>query len=71
MDLKIFLPWHALPLTSPCPLHFLFALFQEIDPKIEMDDSEFLDGASQSLMSDIISSVPGIDEAMSFAELLK
>lgn len=47
----------------------LFAM--EIDPTIQLEDTEFMDAASESLLSEIISSVPGIDEAMSFAELLK
>ncbi|OQR80764.1 Arsenite-Antimonite (ArsAB) Efflux Family [Achlya hypogyna] len=46
----------------------------EIDPSIEMDDS--VDGVSdasgmQSFMKDLTNSIPGIDEAMSFAELMK
>ncbi|CEP03329.1 ATPase ASNA1 like protein [Plasmodiophora brassicae] len=49
----------------------LFAM--EIDPTVELDDNDVLGvaGANMSLISDIVSSVPGIDEAMSFAELMK
>ncbi|RQM12123.1 hypothetical protein B5M09_009747 [Aphanomyces astaci] len=46
----------------------------EIDPTIEMEESA--DGVSdesgmQSFMKDLTNSIPGIDEAMSFAELMK
>ena len=47
----------------------LFAM--EIDPTIQIEESDWMDGGNESLMSEIMSSVPGIDEAMSFAELLK
>eukprot|EP00474_Spongospora_subterranea_P008864 CRZ09322.1 hypothetical protein [Spongospora subterranea] len=49
----------------------LFAM--EIDPTFELDDADALgmNNSTMSLISDIISSVPGIDEAMSFAELMK
>jgi arsenite-transporting ATPase len=44
---------------------------QEIDPAIKLEESEWMEAGSEGLISEIISSVPGIDEAMSFAELLK
>lgn len=54
---------------------------QEIDPKIDPDkiknvtlegiELPQIDQATQSFLSEIISSVPGIDEAMSFAQLMK
>jgi len=47
----------------------LFAM--EIDPTIEIDTGDVLDSSSKSLISEISSSIPGIDEAMSFAELMK
>ena len=48
----------------------LFAL--EVDPTVELDLSDGLtDSSSQSLLSEIISTVPGIDEAMAFAELMR
>jgi len=47
----------------------LFAM--EIDPTLEVDTGDVLDSSSQSLISDLASSIPGIDEAMSFAELMK
>jgi len=47
----------------------LFAL--EIDPTIETDDIDFLKGQDNSFIQDLAYSVPGIDEAMSFAEVMK
>jgi hypothetical protein len=38
---------------------------QEIDPVIELEESEWMDAGNESLMSEIISSVPGIDEVFS------
>lgn len=46
----------------------LFAM--EIDPKVESDDLTTNDGIG-SYLSDLSNSIPGIDEAMSFAEMLK
>lgn len=49
----------------------------EIDPEVEVDDLSELgtsaeEGAGlQSLMQDLTQAIPGIDEAMSFAELMK
>lgn len=51
----------------------------EIDPKIDPNSIKFpsfagfennMDEATKTFLSEIISSVPGIDEAMSFAELI-
>lgn len=36
-----------------------------------MEEQEWLEPGSENFMNEIMSSVPGIDEAMSFAELLK
>jgi len=47
----------------------LFAM--EIDPTVEVETGDVLDASSKSLLSDLISSVPGIDEAMTFAEIMK
>ena len=54
----------------------LFAM--EIDPTIDPDKLKLptingmqADKGTKSLISELISSVPGIDEAMSFAELMK
>jgi arsenite/tail-anchored protein-transporting ATPase len=42
---------------------------QEIDPKVENDDlsSEGMEG----FLSELTNAIPGVDEAMSFAEMLK
>ena len=49
----------------------LFAM--EIDPTMDEEDMipELGNEAAKSLMSDLMQSIPGIDEAMSFAELMK
>jgi len=48
----------------------LFAM--EIDPHVEVDvDDPALDSNTKSFVSEMASSIPGIDEAMSFAELMK
>ena len=44
----------------------------EIDPTVEVELSDGLtDSSSQSLLSDLLSSIPGIDEAMAFSELMR
>jgi arsenite-transporting ATPase len=51
-------------------------LIQEIDPKVNISSLEGNifdlgnDEGTRSLLSEIISSVPGIDEAMSFGQLI-
>ena len=42
---------------------------QEIDPKVENDDlsNEGMEG----FLSELTNAIPGVDEAMSFAEMLK
>jgi len=47
----------------------LFAM--EIDPTVEIETGDVLDASSQGLISEMASSIPGIDEAMSFAELMR
>ncbi|KAJ1426862.1 P-loop containing nucleoside triphosphate hydrolase [Sesbania bispinosa] len=42
----------------------------EVDPTVENDDMGRYEGMD-SLFSDIAGAIPGIDEAMSFAEMLK
>lgn len=44
-------------------------LLQEVDPKVEGDElsDEGLDG----FLSELTNAIPGVDEAMSFAEMLK
>jgi hypothetical protein len=42
---------------------------QEIDPKVENDD---LSGKGmEGFLSELTNAIPGVDEAMSFAEMLK
>lgn len=43
---------------------------QEVDPKVENDEPLEAEGM-ESFISDLTNAIPGIDEAMSFAEMLK
>ena len=45
----------------------------EIDPTVEVTESMDVlnDTTTQALLSEVVSSIPGIDEAMAFAELMK
>ena len=43
----------------------------EVDPTVEVEPSALLSDASSALFSELASSIPGIDEAVAFAELLK
>lgn len=45
-------------------------LLQEVDPTVENEDTGSSDGMD-GFLSDLANSIPGIDEAMSFAEMLK
>jgi arsenite-transporting ATPase len=47
----------------------LFAM--EVDPTVEIDTGDAVDAQSKSFITELFSSLPGIDEAMSFAELFK
>ena len=44
---------------------------QEIDPNPDVSDVAGGEGDAGSFLSEIASSIPGIDEAMSFAEVMK
>lgn len=45
---------------------------QEVDPKaLEEGEAAALDESSMGFLGDIVSSIPGIDEAMSFAEVMR
>lgn len=48
----------------------LVCFSQEVDPTVETDDLAGPEGMD-SLFSDLANAIPGIDEAMSFAEMLK
>lgn len=47
----------------------LFAM--EVDPKVENDDPMNDEEGFDSLLSELTNAIPGVDEAMSFAEMLK
>jgi hypothetical protein len=85
-DLLIYLPWYPFPPHSPSSFLF-FSLFlpllplillicvQEIDPTFEKEELEAEPGMPDPLaglgLQDMITSMPGIDEAMGFAEVMK
>jgi len=47
----------------------LFAM--EVDPTVEQEDTEVWENAPDGMFRDLISAFPGIDEAMSFAEVMR
>ncbi len=44
---------------------------QEVDPNPDLGDLESLDDNAMSFVADLAGSIPGIDEAMSFAEVMR
>jgi len=57
---------HATPVQGFPNLHAM-----EIDPTIEVESGDVIDPGSAGVLAELASSIPGIDEAMSFAELMK
>ncbi|MCO5551700.1 hypothetical protein L7F22_005204 [Adiantum nelumboides] len=50
-------------------LTLVFVCQQEVDPNVESEDFENVEGGG--IVSELANAIPGIDEAMSFAEMLK
>jgi arsenite-transporting ATPase len=46
-------------------------LLQEVDPTPDTSDLEQMEWAQDSFLTELATSIPGIDEAMSFAEVMK
>jgi anion-transporting ArsA/GET3 family ATPase len=44
---------------------------QEIDPKPDESEMAMMEDSPMGFMADLASSIPGIDEAMSFAEVMR
>ena len=44
---------------------------QEVDPNPQTSELASLEGSAGGMLSDLAGAIPGIDEAMSFAEVLK
>lgn len=51
-------------------LNNYYLLLKEVDPNTENEETLSADGMD-SFLSELANAVPGIDEAMSFAEMLK
>lgn len=69
MALQIFMPWSLFLIL----INILIKNYKEIDPnKIEDGAEDFLNQSQEdNFLNDITSSIPGIDEAMSFGEVMR
>lgn len=56
---------------STVPSISLTCLLQEVDPTPDTSEFENFEWAQDSFLTELAGSIPGIDEAMSFAEVLK
>jgi len=57
---------------KPTPVEGFSNLFaMEVDPTMDPDSVSMMPGQDQSFFQEIGMSIPGIDEAMSFAEVMK
>lgn len=61
---------HTYYKTLLCCDSLSYCFSQEVDPTVETDDMAGPEGMD-GLFSDLANAIPGIDEAMSFAEMLK
>lgn len=59
--------------TALCLLSCTLVLLslQEVDPTPDTEDLESLEEGAGSFLTDLAGSIPGIDEAMSFAEVMR
>lgn len=64
------LNYHVLLMLVVLSNVFWCDLLKEVDPNVESEDVTNAEGMD-SLFSELANAIPGIDEAMSFAEMLK
>ena len=64
-------PIHGFATQTPQPCKPDFFFCQEVDPSPDTEDLESLEEGAGSFLTDLAGSIPGIDEAMSFAEVMR